>query len=185
MFPERKIREIKSHMKLCWFTVPLLRSSVLPVWGLIQCMPVAFHSAFLSPPVLMHGGLLGIAFCPSVCPSIRPSVRPGQILEKSSLEKNSYPRKVKSVKVKGHKRSRSKVRSKVKVTMNVKEKAGGLMPTSSCFILSSSLATSIRMKVQAHPNVWFIAEQLCKHSEKTMFWLIPEKLEFCRKRHVR
>ena len=40
--------------------------------------------------------------------------------------------KVKRVKVKGHKRSRSKVR--VKVTINVKEKAGGLMPTSSCFI---------------------------------------------------
>ena len=39
---------------------------------------------------------------------------------------------MKRVKVKGHKRSRSKVR--VKVTINGKEKAGGLTPTSSCFI---------------------------------------------------
>ena len=39
--------------------------------------------------------------------------------------------KVKRVKVKGHKRSGSKV----KVTINGKEKAGGLTPTSSCFIL--------------------------------------------------
>ncbi len=38
---------------------------------------------------------------------------------------------MKRVKVKGHKRSRSKV----KVTINGKEKAGGLTPTSSCFIL--------------------------------------------------
>ncbi len=30
---------------------------------------------FLSPPVLMHGGLLGIAFCPSGCPSVCLSVR--------------------------------------------------------------------------------------------------------------
>ncbi len=36
---------------------------------------------------------------------------------------------MKRVKVKGHKRSRSKV----KVTINVKEKAGGLTPMSSCF----------------------------------------------------
>ncbi len=41
--------------------------------------------------------------------------------------------KVKRVKVKDHKRPRSSG-SKVKVTINVKEKAGGLMPTSSCFI---------------------------------------------------
>ena len=34
------------------------------------------------------------------------------------------------VKVKGHERTRSKV----KVSINVKEKAVGLMPTSSCFI---------------------------------------------------
>ncbi len=47
---------------------------------------------FLSPPVLMHGGLLGVAFCPSVCLSVRLSVRPGQILEKNSLEKKSYLR---------------------------------------------------------------------------------------------
>ncbi len=40
--------------------------------------------------------------------------------------------KVKRIKVKGHKGSRSG--SKVKVTVNVKEKAGGLTPTSSCFI---------------------------------------------------
>ncbi len=40
----------------------------------------------------MHGGLLGVAFCPSVCPSVRLSVRPGQILEKRSLEKKSYLR---------------------------------------------------------------------------------------------
>ncbi len=38
--------------------------------------------------------------------------------------------KVKRVKVKGHKRSMSKV----KVTINVKEKAVWFMPTSSCFI---------------------------------------------------
>ncbi len=42
--------------------------------------------------------------------------------------------KVKRVKVKGHKRSSQRSGSKVKVTINVKEKAGGLMPTSSCFI---------------------------------------------------
>ncbi len=34
---------------------------------------------FLSPPVLMHGGLLGVAFCPSVCLSFRPWL----VLEKS------------------------------------------------------------------------------------------------------
>ncbi len=28
---------------------------------------------FFSPPVLMHGGLLGIAFCLSVCRSVCPS----------------------------------------------------------------------------------------------------------------
>ncbi len=32
------------------------------------------EEAFLSPPVLMHGGLLGAAFCPSVCLSVRLSV---------------------------------------------------------------------------------------------------------------
>ena len=40
---------------------------------------------FLISPVLMHGGLLGVAFCPAVCLSVHPS---GQILEKKSLEKN-------------------------------------------------------------------------------------------------
>ncbi len=35
----------------------------------------------------MHGGLLGVAFSPSVRPSVRLSVRPGQILEKESLGK--------------------------------------------------------------------------------------------------
>ncbi len=30
--------------------------------------------SFLSPPVLMHGGLLCVAFCLSVCPSVRLSV---------------------------------------------------------------------------------------------------------------
>ncbi len=43
--------------------------------------------------------------------------------------------KVKRVKVKGHKRSRSKVN----VTINVKEKAGGLRPTTSCFLFHSFL----------------------------------------------
>ena len=28
------------------------------------------NSHFLSPPVLIHGGLLGVALCPSVCPSV-------------------------------------------------------------------------------------------------------------------
>ncbi len=77
--------------------------------------------------------------------SVRLSVRPGLILENKSLEKKSYLRncltqghqtlcidvikrsKVKRLKVKGHKRSRSKVN----VAINVKEKAGGLRPTSS------------------------------------------------------
>ncbi len=67
---------------------------------------------FLSPHVLMHGGLLCVAFCPSV-----------------SLCQNTR-KKVTRKKFKGHKRSRSKV----KVTINVNEKAGGLRPTSSCFI---------------------------------------------------
>ncbi len=43
---------------------------------------------------------------------------------------------MKRIKVKGHKRSRSKV----KVTINVKEKAGGLTPTSSCFIFLLALS---------------------------------------------
>ncbi len=30
------------------------------------------YQFFFSPPVLMHGGLLGVAFCPSVCPSVHP-----------------------------------------------------------------------------------------------------------------
>ncbi len=44
---------------------------------------VSRPNSLLSPPVLMHGGLLCVAFCPSVC---------AQILEKESLEKNSYLR---------------------------------------------------------------------------------------------
>ncbi len=81
-------------------------------------------AVLLSPPVHMHGGLLCVAFCPSVCLSVCPSVcLPvcAKILEKKSLEKNSYLRNNRS-------------RSKVKVTFNVKEKAGGLRPMSSCFI---------------------------------------------------
>ena len=50
------------------------------------------------------------------------------MLKKRDVTKMS---KVKRVKVRGHKRPGSKV----KVTINVKEKAGGLIPMSSCFIL--------------------------------------------------
>ena len=49
----------------------------------------------------MHGGLLGIAFCPSVCLSVCQSVRPCQILEKSQWKKFTKRSKVK--------RARSKV----------------------------------------------------------------------------
>ncbi len=45
---------------------------------------------------------------------------------------------MKRVKVKGHKRS------KVKVTINVKEKAGGLRPTSSCFTYISRSKVKVK-----------------------------------------
>ncbi len=70
----------------------------------------------MSPPVLIHCRLLGVAFCLSARPSVTNT-------RKKSLEK----------KIKDHKRSRSKVR----FTINVKEKAGGLTPTSSCFLFHS------------------------------------------------
>ncbi len=51
-------------------------------WNIIFiCVP------FFSPPVLMHGGLLGVAFCPSVCLSARLG------LDQNSLGKKSLTRK--------------------------------------------------------------------------------------------
>ena len=78
---------------------------------------------FFGPLVLMHGELLGITFCPSVCPSVtntrkvtRKSISP----EPFDLGSPNFG-------------------SKVKVTIIVKEKAGGLTPTSTCFILNKLL----------------------------------------------
>ncbi len=106
----------------------------------------------VSPPVLMHGGLLCVAFCPSVCLC--------QNTRKKVTRKNSYLRnrltqshqiyfilcidvikrsKVKRVKVTRGQGQRS--RSKVKVTINVTEKAGGHRPTSSCFIVFLNVPT--------------------------------------------
>ncbi len=48
------------------------------------------HRKFLSPPVLMHGGLLGVAFCPSVRPSVCPSVT--NTRKKVTKKKKSYLR---------------------------------------------------------------------------------------------
>ncbi len=59
---------------------------------------------FLSPPVLMHGGLLCVAFRLSVCLSVRLSVclwLYQKSLDNNSLEKNSLEKKS-WVKVKGH-----------------------------------------------------------------------------------
>ncbi len=39
--------------------------------GFIMLQPTTILMPFLSPPVLMHGGLLGVAFCPSVCLPVR------------------------------------------------------------------------------------------------------------------
>ncbi len=80
--------------------------------------------------MLRHGGLLSVAFCPSVrlCQNTRKKVTRKKIISQEPFDLWSPN----FVKVKGHKRPRSG--SKVKVTINVKEKAGGLMPTSSCFI---------------------------------------------------
>ena len=48
--------------------------------------PKLKYTIFLSPPVLMHGGLLCVAICPSVCPSVCLSIC-AKILEKKSLKK--------------------------------------------------------------------------------------------------
>ncbi len=66
-----------------------------------------------------------------LCPPVtRTKVTRKKVISQEPFDLGS---KVKRVKVKGHKRSRSKI----KVTINVREKAGGLRPMSSCFINSN------------------------------------------------
>ncbi len=47
--------------------------ALIQVYVIVRPLPINSVLLFFSPPVLMHGGLLGVAFCQSVHLSVCPS----------------------------------------------------------------------------------------------------------------
>ena len=77
------IRELSLYISLICTNAKFVKFSCTPnILDSGSFSPLG-EPCFLSPPVLMHDGLLSIAFCPSVGLSVHPC----QIPEKKSLEK--------------------------------------------------------------------------------------------------
>ncbi len=155
------------HTRFCmsWNGIRLLLESLFPApeWkSLAHCTVLetfcsscgCFFLAHLCPcTVSSHASL-------SVGLSVRLSVTRPKL-----LEKKGQGRHVK--KTLGHKRSGSKI----KVTINVKEKAGGLRSTSSCFINCTYMSLLNELALWPQLYVW-IRMDVCKDQPITVFLLL-------------
>ncbi len=66
----RQIWVATAHSLICWRKSSCIWKWKNIWWKVAQKHHQALWGTFLSPPVLMHGGLLCVAFCPSVCLSV-------------------------------------------------------------------------------------------------------------------
>ncbi len=83
------------HASVSRFVCLFVQQKHHDTWNTVKFrVRVLGNKTFLSPPVLMHGGLLCVAFrlsvCPSVCLSLYQKSLDNNSLEKKLLEKNSY-----------------------------------------------------------------------------------------------